>query len=273
FIASGETKWLQRTGLTMLLPHGYDGQGPEHSSARIERYLQMCDDHPDIFPSPEKMSRQHQDCNMQVVYCSTPANYFHALRRQIHRDYRKPLIAFNSKLLLRHPMARSTLEEMSGDTRFQRFIPETEENKIVAADKVKKHILCSGQVYYALVKAREQNKIDDVVISRVEQLNPFPYDRVKEHADKYPNAEIVWCQEEPLNMGAWAHVGPRIRTSLKQTEFHANKEVRYAGREPSASVATGNKKVHLAEEYAFLAEALTGEARKPSDVVGGVPVF
>ncbi|KAG0292763.1 2-oxoglutarate dehydrogenase E1 component, partial [Linnemannia gamsii] len=174
------TKWLQRTGLTMLLPHGYDGQGPEHSSARIERYLQMCDDHPDIFPSPEKMSRQHQDCNIQLVYCSTPANYFHALRRQIHRDYRKPL---------------------------------------------------------------------------------------------YPNAEIVWCQEEPLNMGAWAHVGPRIRTSLRETEFHANKEVRYAGREPSASVATGNKKVHLAEEYAFLAEALTGEAKKPSDVIGGVPVF
>ncbi|KAF9272831.1 2-oxoglutarate dehydrogenase E1 component [Mortierella alpina] len=212
----------------------------------------MCDDHPNVYPSEEKISRQHQDCNMQVVYCSTPANYFHALRRQIHRDYRKPLVAFNSKLLLRHPMARSTLEDMSGDTRFQRFIPE---------------------VYYALVKAREQNKINDVAISRVEQLNPFPYDRVKEHSEKYPNAEIVWCQEEPLNMGAWAHVAPRIRTSLRETSNHANKEPRYAGREPSASVATGNKKGHLAEEYAFLAEALIGEAKKPSDVVGGVPVF
>ncbi|KAG0305293.1 2-oxoglutarate dehydrogenase E1 component [Dissophora globulifera] len=272
-ISSGETKWLQRTGLTMLLPHGYDGQGPEHSSARIERYLQMCDDHPNQFPSAEKLSRQHQDCNMQVVYCSTPANYFHALRRQIHRDYRKPLISFNSKLLLRHPMARSTLEDMSGDTAFKRFIPETQEDKLVSPDKIKKHIFCSGQVYYALVKAREQNKIDDIAISRVEQLNPFPYDRVKEFADRYPNAEIVWCQEEPMNMGAWAHVSPRIRTSLRETNNHVGKEIRYAGREPSASVATGNKKVHLAEEYAFLSEALTGEVRKPSDVVGGVPVF
>ncbi|KAG0001910.1 2-oxoglutarate dehydrogenase E1 component [Modicella reniformis] len=273
FIASGEKKWLQRTGLTMLLPHGYDGQGPEHSSARMERYLQMCDDNPNVFPSSEKLSRQHQDCNMQVVYCSTPANYFHVLRRQIHRDFRKPLVAFNSKLLLRHPMARSSLEEMTSDTRFQRYIPETEADKLVSADKIKKHIFCSGQVYYALVKAREQNKIDDVVISRIEQLNPFPYDNVKEHADKYPNAEIVWCQEEPLNMGAWAHVAPRFRTSLRETTHHTNKEVQYTGREPSASVATGNKKTHLAEEYAFLSEALIGEVRKPSDVVGGVPVF
>ncbi|KAG0308632.1 2-oxoglutarate dehydrogenase E1 component [Dissophora globulifera] len=273
FVASGEKKWLQRTGLTMLLPHGYDGQGPEHSSARIERYLQMCDDNPNHFPSEEKLSRQHQDCNMQVVYCSTPANYFHALRRQIYRDFRKPLVAFNSKLLLRHPMARSSLEEMSGDTHFRRFIPETEEDKLTSADKVKKHIFCTGQVYYALVKAREQNKIDDVAISRVEQLNPFPYDHIRDYADKFPNAEIVWCQEEPLNMGAWAHVEPRLRTSLRETQSHAGKEIRYAGREPSASVATGNKKVHLAEEYAFLSEALTGEVRKPSDVVGGVPVF
>ncbi|KAI8361404.1 2-oxoglutarate dehydrogenase complex E1 component mitochondrial precursor [Mortierella sp. GBAus27b] len=273
FIASGEKKWLQRTGLTMLLPHGYDGQGPEHSSARIERYLQMCDGNPSVFPSAEILSRQHQDCNMQVVYCSTPANYFHVLRRQIHRDFRKPLVAFNSKLLLRHPMARSTLEEMTGDTRFQRFIPETQEDKLVSADKIKKHILCSGQVYYALVKAREQNKIDDVVISRVEQLNPFPFDLVKEHADRYPNAEVVWCQEEPLNMGPWAHVAPRIHASLQETTHHANKKVNYAGREASASVATGNKKVHLAEEYSLLAEALIGEPRKPTDVVGGVPVF
>ncbi|KAG0001693.1 2-oxoglutarate dehydrogenase E1 component [Entomortierella chlamydospora] len=273
FIASGETKWLQRTGLTMLLPHGYDGQGPEHSSARIERYLQMCDDHPFVFPSEEKLARQHQDCNMQVVYCSTPANYFHVLRRQIHRDFRKPLIVFNSKLLLRHPLARSTLEEMSGNTAFKRFIPEPQEDKLVSPDKIKKHIFCSGQVYYALVKAREQNKIDDVAISRVEQLSPFPYDRIKEYSDRYPNAEIVWCQEEPLNMGAWAYVAPRIRTSLRETSNHANKQVHYAGREPSASVATGSKKVHLAEEYAFLSSALIGEVRKPTDVVGGVPVF
>ncbi|KAF8976851.1 2-oxoglutarate dehydrogenase E1 component [Entomortierella lignicola] len=273
FISSGETKWLQRTGLTMLLPHGYDGQGPEHSSARVERYLQMCDEHPFVFPDEMKLARQHQDCNMQVVYCSTPANYFHVLRRQIHRDYRKPLIAFNSKLLLRHPLARSTLEEMSGNTSFKRFIPEAEEDKLVSPDKIKKHVLCSGQVYYALVKAREQNKINDVAISRIEELSPFPFDKVKEYSDRYPNAEIIWCQEEPLNMGAWSHVDPRIRTSLRHTSNHAGKEVIYAGREPSASVAAGNKKAHLAEEYAFLSKALTGEVKKPSDVVGGVPVF
>jgi 2-oxoglutarate dehydrogenase E1 component len=218
----------------------------------------MCDDNPNMFPSNEKLSRQHQDCNMQVVYCSTPANYYHVLRRQIHRDFRKPLIVFNSKLLLRHPQARSTLEDMTGDTRFQRYIPEAEADRLVGADKIKKHVLCSGQVYYALLKAREQNKINDIAISRIEQLNPFPYDLVKEHADKYPNAETVWCQEEPLNMGAWAHVAPRIRTSLRETAHHANKEVQYAGRDASASVATGNKKVHLAEEQAFLAQALSG---------------
>ncbi|KAG0262061.1 2-oxoglutarate dehydrogenase E1 component [Actinomortierella ambigua] len=270
FIASGEKKWLQRTGLCMLLPHGYDGQGPEHSSARIERYLQMCDDNPFVYPSQEKLSRQHQDCNMQVVYCSTPANYFHALRRQIHRDYRKPLIAFNSKLLLRHPMARSSLEDMTGETTFKRFIPDSGET-LVSNDKVKKHILCSGQVYYALARARELNQIDDIAISRVEQLNPFPYDRVKEYTDKYPNAEVVWCQEEPLNMGGWAHVAPRIRTTLKESEHHKQADVKYAGREPSASVAAGNKKTHLQEEYAFLADALLGENRKPVDVVNGVP--
>ncbi|KAF9437393.1 2-oxoglutarate dehydrogenase E1 component [Entomortierella beljakovae] len=273
FISSGETKWLQRTGLTMLLPHGYDGQGPEHSSARIERYLQMCDDHPNVFPSEEKLSRQHQDCNMQVVYCTTPANYFHVLRRQVHRDFRKPLIVLNSKLLLRHPMARSTLEEMSGNTSFQRLIPETEEDSLVGADRIKKHIYCSGQVYFALAKAREQNKINDVAITRVEQLSPFPFDKVKESAERYPNAEIVWCQEEPLNMGAWAYVAPRMRTTLRETSSHADKQVRYAGRDPSASVATGNKKVHLTEEYDFLSSALLGEVKKPSDVISGVPVF
>ncbi|KAF9586401.1 2-oxoglutarate dehydrogenase E1 component [Lunasporangiospora selenospora] len=273
FIASGEKKWLQRTGLTMLLPHGFDGQGPEHSSARIERFLQMCDDHPENFPKGEMQDRQLQDCNMQIVYCSTPANYFHVLRRQINRDYRKPLVVFNSKLLLRHPMARSSLEEMTGNTEFQQFIPEPEGEHLEGRDKITKHILCSGQVYYALVKAREQNKLKNVAISRVEQVSPFPFKLVKEHSDKYPNAEIVWCQEEPLNMGSWFYVAPRIQTSLRETDHHKNKTVRYAGRDPSASVATGNKKKHLAEEYAFLSEALVGETLEPKEIVGGVPVF
>ncbi|OZJ01529.1 hypothetical protein BZG36_05487, partial [Bifiguratus adelaidae] len=273
FIAAGEKKWLQRSGLVMLLPHGYDGQGPEHSSARIERYLQLCDDHPYIYPPPEKMERQHQDCNMQVVYPSTPANYFHALRRQIHREFRKPLILPFSKFLLRHPLARSKLEDMTGNTEFLRYIPDAHPEHLVAPEKIKRHVLCTGQVYYALLRAREQNKINDIAISRVEQLNPFPYELVKEHADKYPNAEIVWCQEEPLNMGAWAHVSPRIATTLNETQHHYGKQPKYVGRDPSASVATGNKKQHLQEEYNFLGQALLGESRKQKDVVSGVPVW
>ncbi|KAI8868066.1 hypothetical protein GQ42DRAFT_108923, partial [Ramicandelaber brevisporus] len=159
FIASGEKKWLQRTGLVVILPHGYDGAGPEHSSGRIERFLQMCDDHPYRYPTPEKMARQHQDCNMQVAYCTTPANFYHVLRRQIYRDFRKPLILFTSKKLLRHPQARSTMAEISGDTFFRRYIPDPHEAvsetdtadqhliKDVAPEDIKTHIICSGQVY------------------------------------------------------------------------------------------------------------------------------
>ncbi|KAH8548513.1 oxoglutarate dehydrogenase, E1 component [Umbelopsis sp. PMI_123] len=273
FIASGEKKWLQRTGLVVLLPHGYDGQGPEHSSSRIERYLQMCDDHPYVYPSPEKLNRMHQDCNMQVIYASTPANYFHAMRRQIHREFRKPLIMPVSKAMLRHPLARSTLTDMTGNTSFQLYIPEAHPDHLEAPEKITKHILCSGQVYYALLRAREQNKLNNIAISRVEQLNPFPYEQVKEHADKYPNAEVIWCQEEPLNMGAWSHVQPRITTALSKSEHHSGKSPSYAGREPSASVATGNKKQHLHEEYSLLSKALLGAAEKPKDVQSGVPVW
>jgi len=264
---------LQRTGLVMLLPHGYDGQGPEHSSARIERYLQMCDDHPYVYPSPEKLNRMHQDCNMQVIYASTPANYFHALRRQIHREFRKPLIMPFSKSLLRHPLARSTFEDMTGNTSFQLYIPEPHPDHLDAPENITKHILCSGQVYYAALRAREQNKLTNIAISRIEQLNPFPYEQVKEHADKYPNADVILLQEEPLNMGIWSHVQPRITTALSQTKHHAGKSPIYAGREPSASVATGNKKQHLHEEYSLLSCALLGHAEKPKDVQNGVPVW
>ncbi|ORX63001.1 oxoglutarate dehydrogenase, E1 component [Hesseltinella vesiculosa] len=273
FIAAGEQKWLQRTGLVMSLPHGYDGQGPEHSSSRIERYLQMCDDNPYVFPSPEKLNRQHQDCNMQVVYASTPAQLFHVLRRQINREFRKPLILPFSKAMLRHPMARSSLEEMTGDTHFQLYLPDEHPDTLAAPENITKHILCTGQVYYALLKARDQNKINDVAISRVEQLNPFPYEQFREHADKYPNAEIVWCQEEPLNMGAWSHVQPRITTTMAETENHAGKTLRYAGRPPSASVATGMKKKHYQEEYNFLSQALIGQPQTPKSVEAGVPVW
>ncbi|CAG8545535.1 11102_t:CDS:2, partial [Dentiscutata erythropus] len=271
FISSGEKKWLQRTGLVVLLPHGYDGQGPEHSSGRIERFLQLCDDHPYIYPPPDKMARQHQDCNMQVVYCTTPANYFHVLRRQIHRDFRKPLIVFTSKNLLRHPMARSTLDEMVGDTYFSRYIPEPHPETLGSSEKITRHILCSGQVYYALLKAREQNKLNHIAISRIEQLSPFPYDLLSQHVDKYPNAKLVWAQEEPLNAGAWTYVAPRIRTLLNHSERHKGKAADLVSRPPSSSPATGNKAQHIQEEHELLSRALIGEIVKPTDVVSGVP--
>jgi len=255
FIAAGERKWLQRTGLVMSLPHGYDGQGPEHSSGRIERFLQLCDDHPNVYPSPQKVERQHQDCNMQVVYPTTPANYFHVLRRQIHRDFRKPLILFFSKSLLRHPKARSDLEEMVGETQFQRYLPEPHDSSLVAPEEIKRHILCTGQVYFTLIQAREERGIKDIAISRVEQISPFPYDLVTPHLDKYPNASLLWCQEEPLNNGAWSYVGPRIYTAASQTEHHKGKYPFYAGREPTSSVATGSKAQHKKEIEAFINDA------------------
>ncbi|CAH1762723.1 15254_t:CDS:2 [Entrophospora sp. SA101] len=270
FIASGEKKWLQRTGLVILLPHGYDGQGPEHSSGRLERFLQLCDDHPYVYPCPEKMARQHQDCNMQVVYCTTPANYFHVLRRQIHRDFRKPLIVFASKSLLRHPMARSTLAEMTGETRFSRYIPDPHPETLASPEKITRHVFCSGQVYYTLLKARDQNKMDHVAISRLEQISPFPYDLLSQHVDKYPNAQLVWAQEEPLNTGAWSYVAPRIRTLMNHSEQEAAVP---ATRPPSASPATGNKKQHIQEEHDLISQALIGQVIKPKEIVGGVPIW
>ncbi|KAK2465394.1 hypothetical protein APHAL10511_002748 [Amanita phalloides] len=256
FIASGERKWLQRSGLVISLPHGYDGQGPEHSSGRLERFLQLCDDHPNIFPSPEKIERQHQDCNWQVVYPSTPASYFHVLRRQIHRDFRKPLILFFSKALLRHPKARSGLEEMTEETYFLRYLPEPHpEDALAPPERIRRHILCSGQVYFTLTAEREARGIKDVAISRLEQISPFPYDLVTPHLDKYPNADLVWCQEEPLNMGAWSYVGPRIYTAGGQTQHHKGKYPRYAGRDPTSSVATGSKTQHKREIEMFLSDA------------------
>jgi 2-oxoglutarate dehydrogenase E1 component len=255
FIASGERKWTQRTGLVMSLPHGYDGQGPEHSSGRLERFLQLCDDHPHIYPSEKKLERQHQDCNMQVVYPTTPANYFHVLRRQIHRDFRKPLIVFFSKSLLRHPAVRSDLSEMTGETAFQRYLPEAHPEGMAAPEDIKRHILCSGQVYYELVKAREERGITNVAISRLEQVSPFPYDLLTPHLDKYPNADLLWCQEEPLNNGAWTYVGPRLQTAANETQHHKGKQTKYAGRDPTSSVATGSKAQHKMEVESFLNQA------------------
>ncbi|KAJ9474635.1 2-oxoglutarate dehydrogenase, mitochondrial [Pseudozyma hubeiensis] len=268
FIASGERKWLQRTGLVLNLPHGYDGQGPEHSSARIERFLQLCDDHPFKFPTPEKSNRQHQDSNMAVVYCTTPANYFHVLRRQVHRDFRKPLVNFFSKSLLRHPEARSSLEDFLPGTGFQRFIPDPHasegKDELVAPDQIKRHILTFGQTYFELLKHRRENNIKDVAISRIEQLSPLHYEAVVQALDKYPNADLVFCQEEPLNNGAWSYLQPRLRTACRHTQHHKNDIVILASRPPSSSVATGSKIAHKAEVEAYLKDAFDLN-RKASD--------
>jgi 2-oxoglutarate dehydrogenase E1 component len=261
FIASGEVKWLQRSGLVMNLPHGYDGQGPEHSSGRMERFLQLCNEDPRIFPSPEKLDRQHQDCNMQIAYCTTPANSFHLLRRQMNRQFRKPLISFFSKSLLRHKLSQSPVEDFTGESHFQWIIPDPNhspeaEFQLAPKEEIKRVILCTGQVFAALFKHREANGLKNTAITRIEQLNPFPWGQLKENLDSYPNAEtIVWCQEEPLNAGAWSFTQPRIETLLNNTEHHDRKHVMYAGRNPSASVATGLKSSHTKEENDLLAMA------------------
>ncbi len=237
FISSGESKWLRMSGLVMLLPHGYEGQGPEHSSARLERYLQLC-----------------AEDNLQVVNLTTPANYFHALRRQMHRNFRKPLIVMAPKSLLRHKACVSDLEEMGEDTQFQRVIGETEQ--LVAADQVKRVVLCSGKVYYDLVQARAERKIDDVAIIRVEQIYPWPRDLLVEHVGQYCNADLIWCQEEPANMGAWLFVLPRLQFILDMISCENRRPV-YIGRPASAATATGYMSAHTKEQQLLVEQALT----------------
>ncbi|SGZ58332.1 CIC11C00000004448 [Sungouiella intermedia] len=256
FISGAESKWKQRSGLMLSLPHGYDGQGPEHSSGRLERYLQLCNEDQRYFPSPEKLERQHQDCNMQVTYPTTPANLFHLMRRQMHRQFRKPLINFFSKSLLRHPLARSELSEFTGDTHFEWIIDDRDLGKTIHnREDIKRVVLCSGQVFTALHKKRANIEDKNTAIIRVEQLHPFPFAQLRDALNSYTSLEdIVWCQEEPLNMGAYSFAAPRLATTLAETE-HKDLTVRYAGRDPSASVAAGSKAMHTAEEEAFLNEA------------------
>ncbi|KAF3083216.1 2-oxoglutarate dehydrogenase E1 component [Orbilia oligospora] len=258
FIAAGETKWLQRSGLVMSLPHGYDGQGPEHSSGRLERYLQLCNEDPRVFPPPEKLDRQHQDCNMQIAYMTTPSNLFHILRRQMNRAFRKPLVIFFSKSLLRHPLARSDLSQFTGDSHFEWLIPDPEHGKTLKPpSECERVLICTGQVYAALYKGRKDRGIDNVAITRVEQLHPFPWAQLRDTLDQYPNAkDIIWAQEEPLNAGAWTYVQPRLQTICNETTHHKGKIVQYAGRNPSASVATGLKATHLREEAELVSKAL-----------------
>ena len=236
FLASGESKWLRMSGLTLLLPHGYEGQGPEHSSARIERYLQLC-----------------AERNMCVANLTTPANYFHVLRRQLKRNFRKPLVIFTPKSLLRHKLAVSALAEMGDGTAFRFVIPEVD--TIATPDAVRRVVLCSGKVYYDLLAERREKAISDVAILRLEQLYPLPEKTLARELGAYRNAELVWCQEEPENMGAWNYVDRRLEKVLAGLDGAA-KRPRYVGREAAASPATGSARAHAAQQAALVAAAL-----------------
>jgi 2-oxoglutarate dehydrogenase E1 component len=238
FISSAESKWLRMSGLVMLLPHGMEGQGPEHSSARPERFLQLC-----------------AEDNMQVVNCTTPANYFHVLRRQMCRDFRKPLIVMTPKSLLRHKLAVSDLADFAEGTSFHRVLWDTDQASLAKPDKIKRIVLCTGKVYYDLLQERRDRKIDNVTIFRLEQLYPFPEKTLAEELKKYPNAEIIWCQEEPQNQGYWHFVDRRIEAVLAQIK-HKSVRPRYVGRIEAAAPATGLLARHQAEQAKILDETL-----------------
>lgn len=257
FISAGEDKWLRQSGLVMLLPHGYDGQGAEHSSCRVERFLQQVDEDPHRIPAlahDDRMQIQH--CNWQIVNCTTPANYFHCLRRQIHRDFRKPLIVVAPKNLLRHKRCVSTLEEMGPGTKFARAFDETDPHISNNPDMVKKLVFCTGQIYYELLAEREKLGRTDVAIVRLEQIAPFAFDRVAEFSAKYDDAEVIWAQQEPKNMGAYSYFSPRVMTATRELN-KKEKRARYVGRPVSAAPATGMGKVHQLE-YQKIMEGVFG---------------
>jgi 2-oxoglutarate dehydrogenase E1 component len=232
------------SGLVLLLPHGYEGQGPEHSSARLERFLQLS-----------------AEDNMQVCNLTTPANYFHALRRQLKREFRKPLILMTPKSLLRHKRAVSRLDEFGPESSFHRLLWDdaqylrAEKIKLVKDEKIRRVVLCSGKVYYDLYEEREKRGIDDVYLLRIEQLYPFPLKALNAELSRFKNADVVWCQEEPKNMGAWVMIEPYIEWVLQSVGGKA-KRPRYAGRPASAATATGLLSKHLKQLRDFLEEAL-----------------
>ncbi|MEL0122361.1 MAG: 2-oxoglutarate dehydrogenase E1 component [Paracoccaceae bacterium] len=243
FVSSGESKWLRMSGLVTLLPHGYEGQGPEHSSARLERFLQMCG----------------QD-NWIVANCTTPANYFHILRRQIHRSFRKPLILMTPKSLLRHRLAVSKMEEFTDDSSFHRVLWDDaqfgqSETKLVADKKIKRVVMCSGKVYFDLFEERAARGIDDIYLMRFEQFYPFPAISALKELERFKNAEMVWCQEEPKNQGAWTFMEPNLEWVLSRMNAKHTRPV-YAGRPASASPATGLASQHKAQQEALIADAL-----------------
>jgi 2-oxoglutarate dehydrogenase E1 component len=244
FIGSAERKWLRMSGLVMLLPHGYEGQGPEHSSARLERYLQLC-----------------AEDNLQVANCTTPANYFHILRRQLHRNFRKPLILMTPKSLLRHKRAVSTVAEMGPGSSFHRVLWDDAQNakegvSLRPDGEIGRVVLCSGKVYYDLFEEREKRGVDNIVIVRVEQLYPVAAKSLLNELKRYPKADFVWCQEEPKNMGAWSFMEANIEWVLNRLGAD-NPRPRYVGRAATASTASGLMSRHLAELGALVDEALT----------------
>nr|MDJ0894235.1 2-oxoglutarate dehydrogenase E1 component [Alphaproteobacteria bacterium] len=242
FIASAESKWLRMAGLVMLLPHGYEGQGPEHSSARLERYLQLC-----------------AEDNIQVVNCTTPANFFHVLRRQIHRSFRKPLIVMTPKSLLRHKLCVSSIDELAEKQSFHRVLYDNE--KLCEDKDVKRVVLCSGKVYYDLFEERANRKQTDVFFLRLEQLYPFPEQALLQELARFPHVEMIWCQEEPKNMGAWTFVQPRVEEVMEQIGIQGR--LRYVGRAEAASPATGSASRHAAEQRQLVDDALTIIQKSP----------
>ena len=244
FITSSESKWGRASGLVMLLPHGYEGQGPEHSSARLERFLQLCAGE-----------------NIQVVNCTTPSNYFHVLRRQMHREFRKPLIIMTPKSLLRHKRCVSDISEFTTKSTFHRVLEDDsfiKKNNLIKLDsnkKIKKVVMCSGKIYYDLLEAREKFKNSRVVLVRLEQLYPFPAKTLANILKRYKNANFLWCQEEPKNMGAWNTVRNYIDRTLEMIKFK-DINVKYVGRQASSSTATGNANKHLAQQKEILEKIL-----------------
>ncbi|MEL6167298.1 MAG: 2-oxoglutarate dehydrogenase E1 component [Pseudomonadota bacterium] len=246
FISSGERKWLRMSGLVMLLPHGFEGQGPEHSSARLERFLQMC-----------------AEDNWIVANCTTPANYFHILRRQLHRSYRKPLVLMTPKSLLRHKLAISEAADFTTGSSFHRVLWDDAEKgnseATLKADKdIKRVVLCSGKVYYDLLEERDARGIDDVYLMRIEQFYPFPALSLVKELERFPDADYVWCQEEPKNQGAWSFIEPNIEWVLTRIGARVTRPI-YAGRPAAASPATGLASAHKAQQAKLVNDALTLE--------------
>ncbi|MEA3018195.1 MAG: 2-oxoglutarate dehydrogenase component, partial [Sphingomonadales bacterium] len=249
FISAGEAKWLRASGLVLLLPHGYEGQGPEHSSARPERFLQLC-----------------AEDNMQVANCTTPANYFHILRRQMNRDFRKPLVIMTPKSLLRHKQAVSSLADFTGESHFRRILSDPNPPRDAS---VKRLVLCTGKLAYELLEARDKAGDATISVVRIEQLYPFPGEALLARLKRMTGLEeLVWAQEEPQNQGYWAHVAPRIERRLREAGLKPQRPV-YAGRAAAASPATGLAKRHAAEQAALIAEALGHSSEAAPQLLAG----